>query len=143
MYWYFLQKIETILLCLQPYIIFNKIVFYFHLWLVVHWTVNYGGEGGQRIDWGVSIQLDLSAEDEHADLVDIILEGQISVTLLCCVAAENTTALRMSSTGKLTSISTSSGLYLCNVPLHSSCDSYKGKCHNATLKVVFKNAFSL
>lgn len=38
----------------------------------------------------------------------------------------------------LTSISTSSGLYLYNVPLHSSCDSYKEKCHKTTLKIMVK-----
>lgn len=38
----------------------------------------------------------------------------------------------------LTSVSTSSGLYLYNGPLHSSCDSYKKKCHRATLKIIFK-----
>lgn len=66
-------------------------------------------------------------------------EENFLVVLIYNVLAEKTTALTLYSKVILTSISTSSGLYLYRVPLHSSCDSYKKKCHIATLKLIFKN----
>ena len=71
-------------------------------------------------------------------LLDVILEGRTGRGNLFCHAYFQRfgRALIRPCLLILTSISTSSGLYLYNVPLHSSCDSYKGKCHTATLKVI-------
>lgn len=81
-------------------------------------------------------RLNLSEKEENANPFDVILEGRKGrgIFLSCFiynVLAENMTALTIHSKVILTSISTSSGLYLYKVPLHSSCDSYKEKCHIA------------